>query len=144
MTYKAVRRSIINYAAPVWSKNQRDTNHINIQYTHNEALGIATGYHKMPIVDLLHIEDKVLKVRELSEQLSALYFVRCLDPGNVINSITTRDTPKRRMKETLFTRHGSSVEPMMIAKDRKVTIQAIHTSAVNQVVNQLRSECSVR
>ena len=35
MTYKAVGRSIINYAAPVWSTNIRDTN-----YT-NEALRIA-------------------------------------------------------------------------------------------------------
>ena len=30
MTYKAVGRSIINYAAPVWSANLRDTNYRNI------------------------------------------------------------------------------------------------------------------
>ena len=29
MTYKAVGRSIINYAAPVWSPNLHDTNYIN-------------------------------------------------------------------------------------------------------------------
>ena len=51
MTYKAVGRSIINYAAPVWSTNLRDTNYINIQYTQNEALRIATGCHKMSSVD---------------------------------------------------------------------------------------------
>ena len=33
MTYKAVGRSIINSAAPVWSTNLRDTNYRNIQYT---------------------------------------------------------------------------------------------------------------
>ena len=33
MTYKAVGRSIINYAAPVWSTNLRDTNYRNIPYT---------------------------------------------------------------------------------------------------------------
>ena len=42
------------------------------------------------------------------------------------------------MKETLFTRHRSTVEPMMIAKDRKATPQAIHTIAVNQAVTSLR------
>ena len=42
MTYKAVGRSIINYAAPVWSTNLRDTNYRNIQYTQNEALRIST------------------------------------------------------------------------------------------------------
>ena len=41
--------------------------------------------------------------------------------------------PKRRMEETLFTRHRSTVEPMMIA-----TVQAIHTIAVNQAVTSLR------
>ena len=87
-------------------------------------------------VDHLHIEANVLKVREHSELLSAQYLARCLEPGNVNNSITTRDKPKRRMKETLFTRHRSTVEPMMVANDRKATLRAIHTSAVNQAVNR--------
>ena len=42
------------------------------------------------------------------------------------------------MKETLFTRHRSAVEPLMIAKDRKTTLQAIHTMAVNQAVTSLQ------
>ena len=71
MTYKAVGRSIINYTAPVWSTNLRDTNYRNIQYTQNEALRIAIGCHKMSSVDHLHVEAKALKVREHSELLSA-------------------------------------------------------------------------
>ena len=35
MTYKAVGRSIINYAAPVWSPNLHDTDYRKIQYTQN-------------------------------------------------------------------------------------------------------------
>ena len=46
------------------------------------------------------------------------------------------DTPKRPMKETLFIRHRKTVEPMMVAYDRKVTLREIHTSAVNQDVNR--------
>ena len=64
MTYKAVGRSIINYAAPVWSTNLRATNYRNIQYTQNKALRIATGCHKMSSVDHLHVEAKMLKVRD--------------------------------------------------------------------------------
>ena len=63
MTYKAVGRSIINYAAPVWNTHLRDTNYRNIQYAQNEALGIATGCHKMSSVDHLHVEAKMLKVK---------------------------------------------------------------------------------
>ena len=135
MTYnKAVGTLIINYAAPVWSTNLRDTNYRNIHYTQNEALRIATGCHKMSSVDHWHIEAKMLKVREHSELLSAQYLARWQEAGNVCHSITTRETPKRRMKETLFTRHCNTVEPMLLANNRKATLQAIHSDAVNKAV----------
>ena len=137
MTYKAVGRSIINYAAPVWSTNLRDTNYRNIQYMQSEALRISTRCHKMSSVDHLHAEANMLKVKEHSELLSAQYLARCLELENVNFSITTREPPKRMMKETLFTRHRSAVEPLMITKDRKTTLQAIHTTAVNQAVTSL-------
>ena len=70
MTYKAVGRSIINYAAPVWSPNLHDTNYRKIQYTQNEALRIATGCHKMSSIDHLHTEAEML-IKEHSELLSA-------------------------------------------------------------------------
>ena len=132
MTYMAVERSIIHYAAPVWSTNLRDTNYRNIQYIQNEALRISTDCHKMFSVDHLHVEAKMLKVREHSELPSAQYLARCLEPGNVCHAITTREPPRRRMKEILFTRHSKTVEPMMLADNRKATLQAIHTDAVNK------------
>ena len=64
MTYKVVGRTIINYAAPVWSRNLRDTNYRNIKYTQNEALKISIGCHKMSSVDHLHAEANMLKVKE--------------------------------------------------------------------------------
>ena len=51
-----------------------------------------------------------------------------------MHSITTRATPKRQMKETQYTRHLNIVEPMMVEKDRKATLQALHTDAVNNAV----------
>ena len=44
---------------------------------------------------------------------------------------------KRRMKETLFTRHRNTVEPMMLADNRKTTLQEIHTDAVNKAVKDI-------
>ena len=92
MTYKAVGRSIINYATPVWSPNLHDTNYRKIQYTQNEALRIATGCHK---IDHLHTEAEMLKVKEHSELLSAQYLARCLQPGHACHPITTRATPEK-------------------------------------------------
>ena len=51
----------------------------------------------MSSVDHLHAEENVLKVKEHSEPLSAQYLARCLEPENVNNPITTRETSKRRM-----------------------------------------------
>ena len=59
---------------------------------------------------------------------------RCLEPGNVCHSIATSETPKRQMKETLFTRHRNTVEPILLANNRKATLQAIHSDAVNKAV----------
>ena len=42
------------------------------------------------------------------------------------------------MKETLFIRHRNTVEPMMLADNRKATLQAIHTDAVNKAVKDQR------
>ena len=138
MTYKAVGRSIINYAAPVRSPNLHDTNYRKIQYTQNEALRIATGCHKMSSIDHLHTEAEMLKVREHSELLSAQYLAIS---GNVCHPITTRATLERQMKETLYTRHRNTVEPMMVKNDRKATLQALHTAAVVKVS---REECGAR
>ena len=93
----------------------------------NDALRIATGCHKMSSVYHLHVEAKMMKVREHS--VSAQYLARCLEPGNVCHSITTRETPKR-----LFTRHHNTVEPMMLANNRKATLQAIHSDVVNKAI----------
>ena len=71
MTYKAVGRSIISYATPVWSPNLHDTNYRKIQYTQNEAMRIATGCHKMSSIDHQHTEAEIVKVKEHSELLCA-------------------------------------------------------------------------
>ena len=121
MTYKAVGRSIINYAAPVWSTNLCDTNYKKIQYIQNEALRISTGCHKMSSIDHRHVEAEMLKVREHSELLSAQYLARCMEAENVCHSITTRETPKRQMKDTIH-QASQHVEPMMLADNRKATL----------------------
>ena len=121
-------------SAPVWSPNLHDTNDRKIQYTQNEALRIATGCHKMSSIDHLHTEAEMLKVKQYSELLSTQYLARFLDPGNVCHPITTRSTPERQTKETIYTRHRNTVEPMMVNNDRKATLQAPHTAAVVKAV----------
>ena len=56
MTYKALGRSIANYAAPVWSINASESNTGKIQRPQNEALRIITGSHKMSSIDHINSE----------------------------------------------------------------------------------------
>ena len=76
----------------------------------------------------------MLKVREHSELLSAQYLVRCLEPGNLCHLITTKDTHERQIMESLYTTHRNTVEPRIVNNDRKATLQALHTDAVDKAV----------
>ena len=88
MTYKALGRSIANYAAPVWSINASESNIGKIQRAQNEALRIITGSHKMSSIDHIHSETKMLQVEDDLNLLSAQYLIQCLDTENVRHHIT--------------------------------------------------------
>ena len=137
MTYKALGRSIANYAAPVWSINASETNIGKIQRAQNEALRIITGSHKMSSIDHIHSETKMLQVEDHLNLLSAQYLVQCLDTENVCHHITKMDLPPREMKETIFTRHYQTVLPLL-ANNRKDTLQALHTSFVNTAIGNMK------
>ena len=137
MTYKALERSIANYAAPVWSINARETNIGKIQRAQNEALRIITGSHNMSSIDHIHSETKMLQVEDHLNLLSVQYLVQCLDTENVCHHITKMDLPPREMKETIFTRHYQTVLPLL-ANNRKDTLQALHTSFVNTAIGNMK------
>ena len=63
IAYKALGRSIANYAAHVWSTNASE--YIGkIQRAQNEALRIITGSHKMSSIDHHHSETDMLQVED--------------------------------------------------------------------------------
>ena len=91
MTYKAVRRSYIHYAAFVWKPNVREANCRKIQYTQNEALRIATGQYKISSIDHLHIEAAIqtVNLKKHSKLLSALHFAGCLEQRMLLLCLPT-------------------------------------------------------
>ena len=121
MTYKALGRSIANYAAPVWSINASETNIGKIQRAQNEALRIITGSHKMSSIDHIHSETKMLQVEDHQNLLSAQYLVQYLDTENV----------------SIFTIHYQTVLPLL-ANNRKNKLQALHTSFVNTAIGNMK------
>ena len=73
LTYNALGKYIVSYAAPVWSTNASDSSFEKIQTAQNSALWTVTGAHKMASIDHLHQESLTLRVNDHSAMLSAQY-----------------------------------------------------------------------
>ena len=92
MTYNVLRKSIANYAAPVWSTNA--------SYSSFKKIQTATGAHKMASIDHLHQESLTLRVNDHSDMLSAQYLVNCLEEDHVCHGITIQEPRPIPMKKT--------------------------------------------
>ena len=110
-TYNALGKSIASYAAPVWSTNASDSSFKKIQTAQNAALRTATGAQKIASIDQLHQESLTLRVKDHSDMLSAQYLVNCLEEDHDSHGITIQKQRPIPMKETLHSRHHSTVLP---------------------------------
>ena len=145
LTYNALGKSIERYASPVWSTNASDSSFKTIQTAQNAALKTATGAHKMANIDHLHQESLTLKVKDHSDMLSVQYLVNCLEEDHVFHGITTQEPRPRPMRETLHSRHNSTVLPRLGA-NRKESLRNQHTHAVDSDTkllgnNKVLKEC---
>ena len=138
MTYNALGKSIANYAAPVWSTNTSDSSFKKIQTVQNAALRTDTGAHKIASIDHLHQESLTLRVNDHSDMLSAQYLVNSLEEDHVSHGIRIQETRPRPMKETLHSRHHSTVLPKL-GSNRMESHQNLHTHAVDSAIQHQRN-----
>ena len=127
MVYNTLGKSIANYVAPVWSTNASDSSFKKIQTAQNAALRTVTGAHKMASIGHLHQESLTLRVKDHSDMLTAQYLVNCLEEDHVSHGITIHKP--RPMKETLHSRHHSTVLPRL-GSNRRESHKNLHTHAV--------------
>ena len=133
LTYNALGKSITSYAAPVWSTNASDSSFKKIQTAQNAALRTATGAHKMASIDHLYQESLTLRVKDHLDMLSVQYLVNCLNEDHVSHGITIQEPRPRPMKETLHSRHHSTVLPRL-GSSRMESHQNLHTHAVDSAI----------
>jgi hypothetical protein len=142
-TYKAIGRSVINYAAPVWTPNVSDSRWNELQAAQNNALRCATGCHRITSTEHLHQECKMLPVKEHNHLLSKQFLLACHDPEHPNHNITEshQQHPERLMRPTLattFSKSVSSFVPEVISKKTmKMASVAIHTDVVSKTKSQL-------
>ena len=137
MTYKALGRSIANYAGPVWSTNASTSSIGSIQraQNENEALRIITGANKMSSIDHLYCETDMLRVEEHLNLLSVQYLIQCLESVSACN-ITRLDNPLRMKKQTLYTKHHRTIRPLLSDTKQKA-LQAANTEFVRNSLIQV-------
>ena len=133
MTYNALGKSSATYAAPVWSTNASDSSLKKIQTAQNAALRSVTGAYKMASIYHLHQESLTLRVKDHSDMLSAQYLGNCLEEDHVSHGITIQEPRPRPMKETLHSRHHSTVLPRL-GSNRMESLQNLHTHAVASAI----------
>ena len=132
-TYKAIGRSVINYATPIWAPNTSKTGMDKRQISQNSALHTATGCHRMSPVDHLPQETKVLPVATHSELLAAQYLAKCGEPNHPCHYINTRPLPPRAMKETLQSKYRQIVERQPVTG--KTVMKTLHTEIVARTIS---------
>ena len=101
-TYKAIGRSVINYAASVWTPSLSKSNWQELENAQNGALRIATGCVKMTPTSHLNEETEILPVKEHSELLTDQFLLSMHRPHHP-NHHLLHATPKQRdMRNTIL------------------------------------------
>ena len=133
LTYNVLGKYTASYAAPVWNTNVSQSSFRKIRTAQNAALRTATGTHKMASIDHLNQESLTLKVNYHLDMHYGQYLVNCLEKDHVCHGITTQAPRPRLMKETLYSRHHSTVFPSL-RPSRKEIQQKLHTYAVDSAI----------
>jgi hypothetical protein len=141
VTYRAIGRSVINYAAPVWTPMLADSHFARLQTAQNNALRIATGCHKMAAVDHLHQEAKELPVRRHCQLLADQYLASSRSPDHPCNQLVDSPSPPRNMKPTLHMASADRVrEAASTLPDHATPTmvrRVLHLSAVRETMEGL-------
>ena len=114
ITYKALVKSTLDYAAPIWSTNAKPSPLSKLQNPQNAGLRAVTGCHKIASQTHLHAETQMLPVADHVRMLSAQFLASCLRPSHPSHATVTLPSGPRQMKETLQSAHYDDVCDFLI------------------------------
>ena len=137
VTFKALVRPRLEYAAPVWSTVASETSVKRLQTIQNAALRVATGNHLMASQSHLHEETQVLPVKAHTT-IACNTTSLSLPPSRTPRSETPRETSSpRKMKPTLVSAHAPRLEHLLEGvdlplptKEYRRLLKTVHTETV--------------
>ena len=139
MTYKAIARSAMEYACPIWSPIISDSNWEKLQISQNKALKVITGNLKIAPFQHIHQETKVLPIKEHCMMKTKQFLLTCHLPEHPGNKHVEKQLPIRKhLKPTIQNFRSSIEEHLPInADNRKAKLKAIHTKEVKNTLDNL-------
>ena len=138
LTYKAIIKPIISYAAPIWFPTTSRTNIAKLQRIQNQALRTASGSIMMSDIQHLHSETEILPLAEHLSMLCSQFLVSALRPSHPSFDLVTLDPGPRPRKPLLQTIFGPSVAEVLEEDgttdpaNYRPAIRAVHTAAVDR------------
>ena len=132
MTYKAIVRSVLEYAAPVWSPIISDSSWQKLQTVQNQALKIITGNLAMASEEHIHREAKILPIKDHCNMISKQFLLTNHVPGHPgYKHIHERLPARSHLKPTIQNMRQEIQDLLPVSRDNlKVKQKVIHTREV--------------
>ena len=137
ITYKSICRSVLEYAAPIWSPIISDTSWLKLQTTPNQALRVITGNLGMASKQHLHREAKILPLKDHCRMITNQFLLTNHLPDHPCFKLTTEPLPSRSLKPTIQHSREDIAHLLPVEKDDlKAKIKIIHTTEVQKALAQ--------
>ena len=140
LTYRALIRSILLYAAPVWFPNVTTVS--RLQTIQNSALRVATGCHGAASLEDLHRESKMLTVSHSLTLACQQFLASALRIGHPSFTAVTSEPGPRPMKSTLQSKFLPDISHLLQNNitppdERRAILSDIHTAVVAEYFENL-------
>ena len=136
-TYKSICRSVLEYAAPIWTPVISDTSWDKLQSVQNQALRIITGNLKMSSEPHLHRESKILPIKDHCEMISKQFLLSNFVSNHPNHKHTSKPLPPRKIKPSIQTYRPNIISHLPVTKDNlKRKTKEIHTKEVKTILSK--------
>ena len=142
LTYDALIKPIITYAAPIWFPRASQSSINRLQVIQNKALRIASGSVLKADITHIHTECKMLPIREHLSMLCKQFLASALRPTHPSHSLVTCDPSPRASSRIPLLQSSflADVSPYLEQDNTidpanyKSIIRSIHTSSVQHYI----------
>ena len=136
MTYKAIVRSVLEYAAPIWSPIISETSWQKLQTIQNQALKVITGNLAMASEEHIHRESKILPIKDHCKMISKQFLLTNHIPGHPgYKHVHKRLPPRSHLKPTIQNMRHEIQDLLPVSRDNlKAKQKIIHTREVSRIL----------